>query len=71
MHEQINILSNNEDLLIDSPDIFWQLMPSVIQSAADKIIQQTKGCGFNAALFGFGPTSSLIGLGAKLGNKMM
>lgn len=69
MHEQMNILSNNEDLLIDSPDIFWQLMPSVIQSAADKIIQQTKGCGFNAALFGFGPTSSLIGLGAKLGNK--
>ncbi|WP_172380022.1 SAVED domain-containing protein [Vibrio sp. Vb339] len=69
MHEQINILSDNEDLLIDSPDILWQLMPSVIQSAADKIIQQTKGFGFNAALFGFGPTSALIGLGAKLGNK--
>ncbi|WP_022940460.1 SAVED domain-containing protein [Psychromonas hadalis] len=69
MHEQINILSDNEDLLINSPDILWQMMPSVIQSAADKIIQQTKAFGFNAALFGFGPTSALIGLGAKLGNK--
>ncbi|MDC9613060.1 SAVED domain-containing protein [Xenorhabdus khoisanae] len=69
MHEQINILSDNEDLLITSPEILWQMMPNVIQSAADKVIQQTKGFGFNAALFGFGPTSALIGLGAKLGNK--
>lgn len=69
MHEQINILSDNEDLLINSPDVLWQLMPSVIQNAADKIIQQTKAFSFNAALFGFGPTSALIGLGAKLGNK--
>jgi hypothetical protein len=69
MHEQINILSDNEDLLINSPDILWQLMPNIIQSAADKIIQQTKGFDFNAALFGFGPTSALIGLGGKLGNK--
>lgn len=69
MHEQINILSDNEDLLVNSPEILWSLMPAVIQSAADKIIQQTKGFAYNAALFGFGPSSALIGLGAKLGNK--
>ena len=44
-------------------------MPAAIQTAADKIIQQTKSFGFNAALFGFGPTSALIGLGAIIGNK--
>lgn len=69
MHEQINILSNNEELLVESPDIFWSFMPAAIQTAADKIIQQTKSFGFNAALFGFGPTSALVGLGAKIGNK--
>lgn len=69
MHEQINVLSNNEELLTDSPETFWSLMPIVIKTAADKIIQQTKDFGFNAALFGFGPTSALIGLGAKIGNK--
>lgn len=69
MHQQINVLSNNEDLLVESPDILWSLMPKVIQNTADKINQQIKDFGFNAALFGFGPTSALIGLGAKLGNK--
>ena len=69
MLEQLNILSNNEELLVDSPEILWNLMPKVINSAADKILQQTKGVGYNAALFGFGPTSALIGLGAKIGNK--
>ncbi|KJY80281.1 SAVED domain-containing protein [Vibrio nigripulchritudo] len=69
MYQQINVLSNNEELLVESPDIFWSLMPKVIQTAADKIVQQTKDFGFNAALFGFGPTSALIGLGAKIGNK--
>ncbi|WP_095497394.1 SAVED domain-containing protein [Paraferrimonas haliotis] len=69
MHQQINILSHNEELLVDSPDVFWAQMPSIIQVSADKIIQQTKKFGFNAALFGFGPTSALIGFGAKIGNK--
>lgn len=69
IHEQINILSDNEDLLINSPDLLWQAMPDLIKNAADKIIQQTKGFDYNAALFGFGPSSALIGLGAKLGNK--
>lgn len=69
MHEQINILSDNEELLVGSPDVLWSLMPTVIQNAAEKIIQQTKQFGYNAAIFGFGPTSALIGLGAKLGNK--
>lgn len=69
MHEQLNVLSNNEELLVASPDILWSVMPNVIKNAADKIIQQTKQFGYNAALFGFGPSSALIGLGAKLGNK--
>jgi hypothetical protein len=69
MHQQINILSHNEELLVESPNVFWALMPNIIQASADKIIQQTKEFGFNAALFGFGPTSALIGLGAKIGNK--
>ncbi|MGP9768673.1 SAVED domain-containing protein [Halomonas sp. AOP13-D3-9] len=69
VHEQINILSDNEDLLSSSPDILWRLMPDLINNAAEKIIQQIRGFGFNAALFGFGPISALIGLGAKLGNK--
>lgn len=69
IHEQINVLSNNEELLIESPNILWSLMPNIIKNAAEKIIQQTKQFGYNAALFGFGPTSALIGLGAKLGNK--
>lgn len=69
MYEQINILSDNEELLIGAPDVLWSLMPTVIQNSAEKIIQQTKKFGYNAALFGFGPTSALIGLGAKLGNK--
>ena len=69
MNEQLNVLSNNEDSLINSPEMLWPMMPYLIQNAADKIIQQTNSSGFNAALFGFGPTSALIGLGAKLGNK--
>ena len=69
MHQQINVLSNNEEFLVESPDILWSCMPRIIQNAADKIIQQTKEFGYNAALFGFGPTSALIGLGAKIGNK--
>lgn len=69
MHEQINVLSNNEELLVESSDIFWKIIPTVIQNAAEKILQQTKQFGYSAALFGFGPTSALIGLGARLGNK--
>lgn len=66
---QINTLSDNEELLSQSPDILWNAMPSIIVNSADKIIQQIKSSGYKAALFGFGPTSALIGLGAKIGNK--
>lgn len=69
IHEQLNILSDNEDLLVDAPEIMWKSMPNIIESAANKILQQTKSLGYNAALFGFGPSSALIGLGAMLGNK--
>jgi hypothetical protein len=69
MHEQLNILSDNEELLRSSPDVLWQLMPITIENASNKIIQQIKNHGYKAALFGFGPMSALIGLGAKLGNK--
>ncbi len=69
MHGQINTLSDNENLLIDSPEIIWAMMPILIQVSVDKIIQQINNFDFNAALFAFGPTSALIGLGALLGNK--
>lgn len=69
MHGQLNTLSDNEELLCKSPDILWQVMPSIIVNSADTIIQQIKNNGYKAALFGFGPTSALIGLGAKIGNK--
>jgi hypothetical protein len=69
MHEQINILNDNEDVLISNPEMLWAIMPGVINTAADKLLQQTRSHGFNAALFGFGPSSALIGLGARLGNK--
>jgi hypothetical protein len=69
MHGQLNTLSDNEELLCKSPDILWQAMPSIIVNSADTIIQQIKSNGYKAALFGFGPTSALIGLGAKIGNK--
>lgn len=66
---QINTLSDNEELLTQTPDILWNAMPSIIVNSADRIIQQIKSSGYKAALFGFGPTSALIGLGAKIGNK--
>lgn len=69
MHEQLNTLSDNEELLRASPNVLWQLMPLTIENASNKIIQQIKNHGYKAALFGFGPMSALIGLGAKLGNK--
>ena len=69
MHEQLNTLSDNEELLRSSPEVLWQIMPLTIENAANKIIQQIKNHGYKAALFGFGPMSALIGLGAKLGNK--
>ncbi len=69
MRGQLNTLSDNEELLCKSPDILWQVMPSIIVNSADTIIQQIKSNGYKAALFGFGPTSALIGLGAKIGNK--
>ena len=69
MHEQLNTLSDNEELLRSSPEILWQYMPTTIENSSSKIIQQIKSHGYKAALFGFGPMSALIGLGAKLGNK--
>ncbi|MGB0834107.1 MAG: SAVED domain-containing protein [Psychrobium sp.] len=69
MHQQINILNDNEDILISNPEILWNMMPTVINTTAEKLLQQTREHGFHAALFGFGPSSALIGLGAKLGNK--
>lgn len=69
MHEQLNTLSDNEDFLRSTPDVLWNMMPAVINSSADRILQQIKNHGYKAALFGFGPMSALIGLGAKLGNK--
>jgi hypothetical protein len=70
IHGVINILSDNEDILRKSADIFWQIMPNVINNAADSIIQQTSNAGYRSALFAFGPMPALIGLGAKLGNKV-
>lgn len=69
MYQQINVLSDNEELLKENPDIMWKVMDTVIKNTADKLLQQTKEHKYNAALFGFGPSSALIGLGACLGNK--
>ena len=69
LFNNINMLSDNEGLLRDSPDILWRYMPALIDKTAKEIIQQTIHNGHHAALFVLGPMPALIGLGALLGNK--
>ncbi|AJJ02217.1 SAVED domain-containing protein [Yersinia enterocolitica] len=69
MKGQLNHLSDCEGLLRSNPQLFGQMITQIIKDEAEKIIQQTKHHGYKAALFAFGPTPALIGLGAILGNK--
>jgi len=69
MYGQINMLSDNEGFLRQSPSIFLSSMKQIVETTSDKIIQQAQSNGYKAALFAFGPMTALIGLGAMLGNK--
>ncbi|MEH6651147.1 MAG: SAVED domain-containing protein [Motiliproteus sp.] len=63
-------LSDNEAILRDLvPSQLKSLMPSIINSVADKLLLQLHSSRYRSALFAFGSMSALIGLGARLGNK--
>ena len=63
------VTANDETLRVVSPEAGWGAMASAVDRAADRILMQAHGEGYRAALFAMGPMPSLIGLGAKLGNK--
>lgn len=67
---RLNLLSDNEDSLRDAdPEASWPMMPSVIESAASRILMQSHSQQYRAALFAMGLMPPLIALGAMLGNK--
>lgn len=64
---QLNILNSGVSDSFSDYNHFENDLPRHIQHVAEKIVQQTEGK--TVALFAFGPSTALIGLGAKLGNK--
>lgn len=70
LKRQLHDLSDNETMLREfEPSQMRDLMPSVINSIAEKLLSQLHSSRYRSALFAFGTMSSLIGLGARLGNK--
>ncbi len=65
----LNNLSGNERRYISKPERFSKEMDEIVVEEANDIINQSKGFGYRAALFAFGPMPALVGLGASLGNK--
>ena len=65
-----NVVGDNDEALrsADAEEI-WRMMPKIIDRAADRIVMQTEGSSYRAALFAIGLMPALIALGAKLGNK--
>jgi len=67
----INTLTDNNELLVAmEKNKGWDLLPSMINSIANNILQQTHNKQHRAALFAFGLMPALVGLGAELGNKV-
>jgi hypothetical protein len=66
---QLNVVTDNDESLLQVDDVSWKSMPKLIERAADRIKMQTQGSQHRAALFAFGFMPQLIGLGALLGNK--
>nr|VFJ54240.1 MAG: hypothetical protein BECKFW1821B_GA0114236_101736 [Candidatus Kentron sp. FW] len=70
MEGVIHDVSDNEAILRDSDrQALDAIMPSYVNSVAEKILMQAHGARYKAALFAFGLMPYLIALGAKLGNK--
>lgn len=63
------VLSSNEKYYRDNPEALNEQLIERVNIEAENILSQTKEYGFRAAIFAFGPTPALIGLGALLGNK--
>ena len=67
---QVRSVNDNESLLrtLEGAALWTAMQTAVEQTAAD-ILQQAHSEGYRAALFAMGLMPTLIGLGAKLGNK--
>ena len=63
------VADNNELLMKMNQNNGWSIAPTLINQAAESILQQTRGKRHQAVLFAFGFMPALIGLGAKIGNK--
>jgi hypothetical protein len=66
---QLNVVTDNDESLLQRDESMWKSMPRLIERAADRIKMQTQGSQHRAAIFAFGLMPQLIGLGALLGNK--
>lgn len=66
---QLNVVTDNDESLLQVDETTWKNMPRLIERAADRIKMQTQGSQHRAAVFAFGLMPQLIGLGALLGNK--
>lgn len=70
MYNEPNSLSDNEDILRQlESDQVWSILPTIINTTAETILQQIKVFNYRAALFVFGLMPAVIAFGAKLGNK--
>lgn len=67
---QLRTVGVNDEVL-RSTDVAtqWRTMPTAVATTADRILMQSHGDGYRAALFAIGLMPALIALGAKLGNK--
>ena len=70
MYGQLNEISDNNDLLREmNSDAAWDIMPQAVEFVAERLLLQTHGANYRAALFALGLMPALIALGAAIGNK--
>lgn len=66
---QLNVVTDNDESLMQGDESMWKYMPRLIEKVADRIKMQTQGSQHHAAIFAFGLMPQLVGLGSLLGNK--